>query len=126
MSGPAAAAGADPDGDSADNLTEYAFDTLPRAGASRPLTTLTPQPDGTVVFAFERPRQRPDLLWTIQQSDGLTGWTALAAATGDAAFAGPGVTHTGSGPWQIRLSLPATGPGSRFFRLRVERNPAAN
>ena len=126
LSGTDAREWSDPDGDGSDNLTEYAFNTHPEAGSSRPLTTLSPQSDGTVVFSFERPQARPDLMWTIQQSDGLAAWTALAAAAGDAAFPGPAVMQTGSGPWQIRVTLPTSGPGSRFLRLRVERNPSLN
>ena len=121
LSGPNAAAGADPDFDGSDNLTEYAFATLPGAANSRPPTILTAQPDGSFAFTFDRPRNRPDLTWTIQHAGHLTAWADLATAIGDAPFTTPGIQQTGTDPVQVKVTLiPGADPGG-FLRLKVQR-----
>lgn len=123
LSGPDALPAADPDRDGADNLTEYAFDTLPASAASRPLTSLTPLPDGTLRFSFLRPLNRPDLVWSLQHSADLTTWSTLATTTGDTPFTTPGITETGptAGPRQVNAALSSAPARSGFFRVKIQR-----
>ncbi|MDB6069875.1 MAG: glycoside hydrolase family 25 [Verrucomicrobiales bacterium] len=122
LSGQNAAAAADPDHDGADNLTEYAFATIPTSAASHPLTTLTPLPDGTLRFSFTRPLNRPDLTWSIQHSTNLTAWTTLATVTGDTPFTTPGITETGptQGPREVHADFDRTASGPGYMRLKIQ------
>ena len=119
LSGPNAGAGADPDADGADNLTEYAFSTHPGAVTPGPRTTLTAQPDGSFAFSFARSTNRPDLTWTIQHASDLASWSDFATTVGDAPFANPGVEETGTDPSQVKVTLFPGTDGTRFFRLKV-------
>lgn len=121
LSGLSALANADPDKDGADNLTEYAFGTLPGSAGSRPATLLTPLPDGRVAFTFARPSARQDLTWIIQQATRLDDWTTLDSAAGDAPFTRPGISQTGANPALVEVVLDPTTAAGGFLRLKIQR-----
>lgn len=123
LSGPDAGSSADPDADGSDNLTEYAFGTLPGAASSRPATALALEPDGSLAFSFERPAGRPDLTWIIQQTDPNGLWADLATAAGDAPFTAPGITQTGTNPVRIKMNLTPGTASRQFFRLKIVLSP---
>jgi hypothetical protein len=109
--------GADPDGDGATNLREYAFATDPTFARSvpPPLTAGVTTVGGQRFVTLTAARNATAFLnWTGERSTDLTGWLA-------------GPTHTmttGNNPdeWSIRDAQPATGARA-FMRLKITLPP---
>lgn len=78
---------ANPDGDWANNLIEYALGSLPNSNASSPTApSLTIDGTGHIVFEVDRTQQRPDIAYSIWWSTNLSDWTqaGLTVETDDA------------------------------------------
>lgn len=117
---------ADPDGDGADNLTEYAFGTLPLSAGMVAVTGIVlvtgeNQPD-RVEFTFPRAANHPDLIWEVQQSTDLENWAPAGTAIGDAPFSGPGWSTSGRDPAQVTLTVQPEGNGPLFLRVKITAN----
>lgn len=111
LTGDAAAATADPDGDGFSNFLEYATGGDPLVAGTSPVGVSTS--NGRLAITFSRVAD-PALTYTVETSDDLLSWTTLAAegnpSTGAANVAGP-VTI---GDPRDLASAPR-----RFLRLRV-------
>ena len=98
---------------------EYAFDTNPLTpndvAAILPVPTLeTDQAGGmNLVFTYTRPVNRPGVIWKVEQSSTLSGWSEVP----DPAV-GP-VTDRET----RRASIPRTSGGGNFVRLKVTVTP---
>ena len=101
---------ADPDGDGYRNLVEYALGLDPMGDA--PSAGPEVSADATHwLFTFTRPKDRPDLTYTVEYSTDLGTWTEIAA--GDIAeIASTATTVT------IQARQPLT-TANVFFRLKV-------
>jgi len=136
-----AADDADPDGDGATNLAEFAFNGGPRNGASTgmfftrladdSLTYTCAVRRGTVFAAgagqARKSLSNDGLVYTIEGTDSLSGsWDGVITdqGTSDTAPAGSGLSDlTGSG-WQYHTFSAFNGlAGKGFLRARVETSP---
>jgi len=96
---------ADPDGDGVPNLLEYAFALRPHEQDDGTLWETRRGTDGRMTATFYR--ARADVIYTVEASDDLQQWTAIAVNPGSV---GATVTVTDT----------AAGWTKRFLRLRVE------
>jgi polygalacturonase len=76
LSGPSAAANADPDGDGIVNFTEYALSLSPTTTDNGALPKLTSQ-NGRMVFRFTQPGYVTDASYLVQSSTNLLNWTPV-------------------------------------------------
>lgn len=121
---------ADPDGDGAVNLLEYALGGDPLSPASRglqPVLVASPMPPA---FSFELDPARDDIVVTVQQAGSPLGpWTGIATTTASAGLVAldPGVnavSETVGSKIRHRVGLASLPANSRgFLRLRITRTP---
>jgi hypothetical protein len=110
-----AALDADPDGDGAKNLEEYALGTLPRGASSRPLVGQSVVEEaGARRLRVSFTPQRSDVVYRIETSSDLVNWTSFLVPSG-AITPGQPYVFTDA----LNLLDPAT--PRRFARLRLER-----
>ena len=112
LSGPDASPSADPDGDGAANLLEYATGADPRAPGASPVSVVVR--DGRLALVFPRVAD-PLLIYTVEGVDDLSAvWQAVASA---------GNPITGSAVGSDIMTVPDDRPLAfaprRFLRLRV-------
>jgi hypothetical protein len=118
-----AAATEDPDGDGLPNLLEYAFGTLPKASGNNPV--LADVSDGKIWVSFPCDTARTDLVYTVQSSSDLVGWTDIARSTGGGATLPIGalatVSDSTSGQRTVTVTDATAIPvgGRRFLRVKV-------
>lgn len=110
---------ADPDGDGATNLEEYASGAHPAHAAETPqrtLSTVTHNGDSYLALTFRRRTGTPDVAYAVEADSSMSGpWTALNLATqmvGSPTPDGPGFEIV-----TVRDSVPL-GSNGRFLRLR--------
>jgi alpha-tubulin suppressor-like RCC1 family protein len=131
LSGPAALADADPDGDGTPNLLEYAFGTSPTAANSgiAPTSSITVT-DGQAFLVFTHRRLKSALLtYAYQSSSDLVEWTTLGSAVYFPDFTfqpvAPVVVNAdvdGDGLVELvslAVPIPATTDARLFLRLSV-------
>ena len=113
---------ADPDGDSATNLQEFAHDTGPLDAASwaAPAATLVTLGDAVshAAYAFPRRASPHGLAYTVQTSPDLTTWSDGWTLVDTGVAAGATLVETGAG-LQSRVADPAAPGPCGFFRLRL-------
>ena len=120
---PIAAASADPDGDGASNLIEYATGSEPRSASS--LFAPLPISGSSLLLSFRRMPANTDLVYTVQISTDLVNWS-----DGSSYFDGGSipsnamtteVSRSGTSPETIvvRDNTPFRAGGPRAMRLRV-------
>jgi|GEM_PF-2174551 len=113
---PNAQALGDFDLDGVQNLMEYALNSNAAIADASALPTGAVSA-GQIAFTFTRRLTATDLLYEVQSSSTLTGWTTLASKAGAAAWtSAPGVTVNDPGIGTVIITAP--GP---FIRLRVSR-----
>lgn len=109
-------ASADPDGDGAANLLEYAFAREPLS----PETTPAPAPgvdaEGAFTLAYFRPADRTDLSYTVEWTDDLLAAWRSGAEYLAAPVASP---EPGGEIISVRSLLPTSTAPLQFLRLRV-------
>ncbi len=119
-SGPAADA-ADPDGDGAANLIEFATGTPPLA-PQPPDAALSPLGGAGVGFSFTRLDPAP-LAYVVEASGDLAAWRVLAELSpGSGGWAGReevGESPAGDGRRRVTITSPPDPGGRCFLRLRV-------
>jgi hypothetical protein len=98
---------ADPDGDGAENILEYALGTLPNSAGSRAAPLLGTSA-GRLTLAFLR--ARGDVSYVVEGGSDLTIWQAVATNPG---VVGQMVTVTDT------VDILTSNPSRRFLRLRV-------
>jgi len=121
---------ADPDGDSLNNLLEYALGGNPTIASPAPLPQSNTK-SGKLALILTRTLSTTDLALTVQASDSPAGpWTDLASSVNGAAMAaqlgGVTVLETGSGATrsvEVRDLYLTTNPAHtrRFMRLQVRK-----
>lgn len=112
LTGPYAAPAADPDGDGAVNLLEYATGADPRAPGASPVSVVVR--DGRLALVFPRVAD-PLLIYTVEGVDDLTGvWQTVATAGNPSA----GSAATADIATVVDDRPLASAP-RRFLRLRV-------
>jgi hypothetical protein len=99
---------ANPDGDTFNNLLEYALATGPTESNAAPYTVA--QQGNTLVFTYTRPSLAPDLAYAVEWSDTLSSWSS--AGVTEQILSDNGTVRT------VRATIPAT-TASRFVHLRV-------
>ena len=109
LTGPAAGATADADGDGVPNLLEYALGRLPNVAENAPPITMV-QEGANLVCRYTRPKTTTGLTYQFQSSNDLVSWTPVAAA--------PVVESTSALFDTMVLALPADVP-RYFLRLQV-------
>lgn len=124
---------ADPNGNGAINLLEYALGGIPvgSGGGTAFLPQVSTGPGNRLQISFTRQTDRSDLVLTVQGSDSLTGpWTDLAQSANGAPFtvlaAGATAGETGSGDARAvtvgdAWTMDDPGHPQRFLRLQVTR-----
>lgn len=114
---------ANPDGDGAVNLQEFAHDTEPLLAASweTPRPGLFSPGDGTshTELGFARRAGLHGLAYVVQTSPDLVTWTAGWRLTDDGVAPGAVLIDAGSGG-RSRVRNPVPLAGREFFRLRLE------
>ena len=127
-----AAPEADPDGDGIINLGEYGQNLPANVGArgGLPVVILKDYPALGATFVsmtFTRVTTATDLLYEVQVSPDLVGWTPVATSAGGAAPSGPGFVMESGTPAvrtvEVRDTVPVTADegARRFIRLRITR-----
>ncbi len=120
---PMALAGADPDGDGASNLLEYATGSEPANSAS----LFAPQiiPGGFLTLSFRRVPADTDLVYTVQTSQDLIHWTDGSTYSASSSLPATAFTtelsRTGVSPETIvvRGNAPISAGGPGYLRLQV-------
>lgn len=131
LTGPAAAADADANGDGVENLAEFAFDLAPTGSnaASLPAATIANhtvagEPGRYLTLNFPR-RMSANLTYTVEASPDMVTWSPVCVAAGSASPTGSGfVAQTGTGLVRTviaRDTVDLAGPAAlrRFLRVRV-------
>ncbi len=113
---------ADPDGDGATNLVEFALDSAPLSAASLPspraaLVTLGDGAHGAI--AFTRRASPHGLAYTVLTSPDLATWTPGWTLTDSGVAAGATLIDGGSG-LECLVRSPAPVTGRLFFRLQID------
>ncbi len=126
---------ADPDGDGAPNLLEYAFSTLPwKPDTGAPTLTLA---DGFAEISFTRDERLTDLIYEVQTSSTMASddWVTIASSTAGAPMQGandhaPVITETSAEAIRslgvirkVTVRDTLSGP-RRFLRVKVSTIPA--
>ena len=113
---------ADPDGDAARNLLEYALNLDPKS--SNAITGFSAQVEnvsGTdaLVVTHKRRKTPRDIDYVLEISPDLTSWSSGGAVAQELNTSddGNGITET----VRLRVLADVTQPGGRFVRLRVSR-----
>jgi endoglucanase len=131
LSGAPAGIYADPDGDGACNLLEYAFNLSPETADQSALPqfqlqshVVDGQPGTYLTAQFLRQLGTSNLTYIVQGSADLISWTNLCTAAGASAPSGPGfVSESGTG-YQRQVVARDTvasesAPGARFVRFKL-------
>jgi hypothetical protein len=110
---------ANPDGDDADNLLEYAFNTLPKTrDASLPLAqVISVSGQSYLSLTFRRRISTLDLTYAVETSGDLSTWTTINTPVGAPVNNGDG-TETVT----IRDLVPFSGASHHFIHLKVSRS----
>ncbi len=108
-----AGAAADPDGDEFSNLLEYALGSDPNATEHGPLAAPQRAADGWS-FSFERPRDRADVLYSVEFSSDLLVWDAAQVVLERESVLAQ------SEIWRAAVVSDAS---AGFFRLKITRLP---
>jgi hypothetical protein len=112
---------ADPDGDGAGNLMEYAWGTNPVSAVSRPEVT-GGWDQGRRRMVFPRDPARTELSYHVETSTDLANWSTVARSVYGRATVSLGGAHTvaetGAGPFVSTVEV-AAGAGHGFERVRV-------
>lgn len=107
----------DPDADGANNLMEYALGLDPKRSDLQQVSPSIDLQAGEWVFAYFRPANRSDLLYTVEVSTDLQGWTS------------EGVSHrlvNGSEVERWEGRFPSVNAPHVFFRLSVSQREAGS
>jgi hypothetical protein len=124
LSGPAAAANADPDNDALPNGVEYVLGGNP----SYPSVTASTHPavaisGGNMLFTFLRAdaSETPEVSLAVESSIDLIHWPTVFAIGSTTAASSPGVTvvENGTSPDTITVAIPLGTDKAKFARLRV-------
>ena len=106
---------ADPDLDGLSNLLEYFFGSSPTKYSAPPELNITDSIDSEVSFVYSRVRERTDLKYTVEGSNGLKEWVPLS------------VTETTVTPIdestesvEVEVNWVFDPPFPRFLRLVIE------
>jgi hypothetical protein len=109
ISGPLAT----PAGDAMPNLLKYAFGFQPQVPASGTPVSLVP-PGTATTFRYQRPANRPDLVYLVETSLNLTVWNSDGIPQNRVA------QSSGMETWET--VIPETDPQRRFMRVKVTRH----
>ncbi len=129
LTGAAAGATADPDGDGLGNLLEYALGTSPTGYSANPVPIAVREYGGRRYLSLEfvRSSLATDLTYIVEATGDLAAatWQELARSEGGGVTTGPGfVAEVGSAPIfgvEVRdlVAVAEASPPRRFIRLRV-------
>jgi len=123
---------ADPDEDGLPNLIEYATARLPDRADSAPVTALS-MDAGRLVLTFDRDERATDLVYAVEASSDLSGWTVIAQSAGGSPVTGfgghsPAISETSASTVasvgvlrRVSVTDTQTTGSRRFLRLRVSR-----
>jgi hypothetical protein len=109
--GPNAGPTANPDGDSFNNLLEYALATNPAQSNAAPYTLSAG--NGLLFFTYTRPSLAPDLTYTVEWSDTLApgSWSTIGVA--QQVLSDDGTKRT------VQAFVESNAAARRFLRLKV-------
>ncbi len=120
LTGPAAAANADPDNDGLHNLAEYVLGTRPDTASTGP--AVSPAPGGFTMTFKRSDLSETDTTLKLQIGPGLSTWPEefiIGAASGAAAGVAWTITENGVADDNITITVPVTAATRRFARLRM-------
>ncbi len=129
LSGAAAAANADPDGDGILNAVEYVLGSQPVgfeevAGSPRPAVRVA---GNDMMFTFRRDdaSETPEVTVTVESGTNLIAWPDVFVIGANTAASSPGVTvaENGSAPDTITVAIPVGTTQALFARLKVTITP---
>lgn len=120
---------ADPDRGGKPNLVEYAVNTDPLVPDQIRVPTVTTDA-GRLTLIFQRDTSKSDLMFEVESSGNLTGWTVIARSTGGGAMAdvgslSGGVGETGNGTYRevtVRDGFLISSQPGRQVRLKISGN----
>jgi uncharacterized delta-60 repeat protein len=122
LSGPDAAAGADPDRDALPNAAEFIFGGNP-AVPSQSERPSAASGDGTLTFRFPRDdrSETPDVTLTVESGANLVSWPTVFTIGPDTDASSPGViiTENGTDPDMITVAIPRGSATRLFARMKV-------
>lgn len=123
LSGPAAAANADPDKDGLENGAEYILGGIPTVAGPSLHPTSTTTTGGNLVFTFPRhdASESADVTLTFETGTDLVTWPGVFTIGPNTAASSAGVTVTenGPGPDTITVSIQPGTAKRLFARLKV-------